>query len=94
MKQDDYEELSYGPDFSLDEQEAEERSISAKLQDDADVDEELADALAQSILKDVLIKFRPDLFSTFSVCLVCNCYWKGSPDICGNCGKRPQPAMS
>jgi len=93
LSHDEYEDLSYDADFSLDEQEAEERSISAKLQDEADLDEELANELARSILKDILIKFRPDLFSSFSVCLVCNCYWQGTPDICGNCGKRPQPAM-
>lgn len=94
MKQDDYEELEYNPEFELEEQESEERSISVKLQDDADVDPDIADELAKSILRDILVKFRPDVFERFSVCLVCNCYWKGTPDICGNCGKRPQPAMS
>lgn len=94
MKQDDYEDLNYSTDFNLEDQESEERSIAALLEDEADVDPEAADELARRILRDILVKFRPDLFETFSVCLVCNCYWKGTPDTCGNCGKQPQPAMS
>lgn len=94
MVHDEYEEISYAVDFELDEQESEERSIAATLQDEADLDEDTAMDLAKSILKTVLIKFRPDLFEPFSVCLVCNCYWTGTPDICGSCGKQPQPAMN
>lgn len=54
----------YSSKFDSDDQISMEEQLAALLYDhpDLDISEELAQALSQQLLKEVLWKFRPDLF--------------------------------